>query len=179
MVKLQAHEASYVSCAPANVIFSARRGQLLRANSLTAAHSHSLRHRRGELGAGVRDRLLDHSSPAGSSTLSATIRVSATASDNVGVAGVQFKLDGANLGAEVTTASPYSTSWNRTSASNGSQTLTAIARDAAGKRTKSTTVTMTVANKPDCGCLRILNNAGNPQPVLNVRRNKRQSYVLE
>jgi len=35
---------------------------------------------------------------------------------------------------------------DRTSASNGSQTLTAIARDAAGKRTKSTTVTMTVAN---------------------------------
>ena len=36
----------------------------------------------------------------------ATVTVSATAADNVGVAGVQFKLDGANLGAEDTT-SPY------------------------------------------------------------------------
>ena len=32
--------------------------------------------------------------------------VTANAADNVGVAGVQFKLDGANLGAEDTTA-PY------------------------------------------------------------------------
>jgi len=32
--------------------------------------------------------------------------VFATASDNVGVAGVQFKLDSANLGAEVSVA-PY------------------------------------------------------------------------
>ena len=39
--------------------------------------------------------------------------MSATASDNVGVAGVQFKLDGANLGAEDTTA-PYACRWNTT-----------------------------------------------------------------
>src|SRR5438034_936824 len=35
------------------------------------------------------------------------VTVSGTASDNVGVVGVQFKLDGANLGAE-DTSSPYS-----------------------------------------------------------------------
>ena len=60
--------------------------------------------------------------------------VSANAADNVGVAGVQFKLDGANLGAE-DTASPYSASWNTTTATNGSHTLTAVARDAAGNTT--------------------------------------------
>ncbi len=87
------------------------------------------------------------SSPANGSTVSATITVSATASDNVGVVGLQFKLDGVNLGAE-DTASPYSTSWNTTSASNGSHTLTAVARDAAGNRTTSSPVTVTVNNAP-------------------------------
>src|SRR2546422_7956024 len=45
--------------------------------------------------------------PAAGATVAGTVTVSANASDNVGVVGVQFKLDGANLGAEVT-ASPYS-----------------------------------------------------------------------
>ena len=41
--------------------------------------------------------------------------LTARASDNVGVAGVQFRLDGANLGAE-DTAAPYSVTWDSTSA---------------------------------------------------------------
>src|SRR5439155_7944541 len=45
--------------------------------------------------------------PAGGTTLFGAATVSSAASDNVGVAGVQFKLDGANLGAE-DSASPYS-----------------------------------------------------------------------
>ena len=44
--------------------------------------------------------------------------IAAGASDNVGVVGVQFKLDGANLGAEDTTA-PYAVSWNTTTVPNG------------------------------------------------------------
>ncbi len=85
--------------------------------------------------------------PAPGSTVSGTISVSATASDNVGVAGVQFRLDGNNLGAE-DTSSPYSISWNTTAASNGSHSLTAVARDAAGNRTTSAAVTVTVNNTP-------------------------------
>jgi hypothetical protein len=61
------------------------------------------------------------------------------------VVGVQFQLDGANLGAEVT-VSPYSVSWNTSSATNGTHTLTAIARDAAGNRTTSSAVIVTVSN---------------------------------
>ncbi|PYS20039.1 MAG: hypothetical protein DMG11_30690, partial [Acidobacteria bacterium] len=83
--------------------------------------------------------------PVNGATVSGTTTVSATASDNVGVVGVQFKLDGANLGAE-DTASPYSVSWNTTTASNGSHTLTAVARDAAGNSTTSAAVTVTVSN---------------------------------
>ncbi len=74
---------------------------------------------------------LSVTAPAAGATVSGTVAVTANASDNVGVVGVQFKLDGANLGTEDTTA-PYSMSWNTTSTSNGSHTLTAVARDAAG-----------------------------------------------
>ena len=68
--------------------------------------------------------------PADEATVSGTVGVTAAAFDNVGVAGVQFKLDGGNLGAEDTVA-PYSVSWNTASASAGGHTLTALARDAA------------------------------------------------
>ncbi|MFI4921529.1 MAG: Ig-like domain-containing protein, partial [Gammaproteobacteria bacterium] len=83
--------------------------------------------------------------PANGTTVSGTVTVSANASDNVGVVGVQFELDGAALGAEDTTA-PYSVSWDSTTASNGSHTLTAVARDAAGNHTTATPVTVTVSN---------------------------------
>ena len=56
--------------------------------------------------------------PANGATVSGTaVTVSASAADNVGVAGVQFMLDGANLGAEDTT-SPYRIAWNTTTATN-------------------------------------------------------------
>src|SRR5205807_2129417 len=64
--------------------------------------------------------------PAGGSTVSGTVTVSADASDNVGVVGVQFLLDGVNLGAE-DTVSPYSVSWDTSGVSNGTHTLTARA----------------------------------------------------
>ena len=83
--------------------------------------------------------------PAGGSTATGNVTVSANAADNVGVVGVQFKLDGNNIGAEDTT-SPYSISWDSTSASNGSHTITAVARDAAANSTTSTGVTVTVSN---------------------------------
>ena len=84
--------------------------------------------------------------PASGATVSGTaVTVSADASDNVGVVGVQFKLDGANLGAEDLTA-PYSTTWNSTSTANGSHTLSAVARDAAGNRATATVVTINVSN---------------------------------
>jgi peptidoglycan hydrolase-like protein with peptidoglycan-binding domain len=84
-------------------------------------------------------------SPLNGTTISNTVTLSASASDNVGVVGVQFKLDGANLGSELTTA-PYSGSWNTNGVSNGSHTLTAVARDAAGNTRTSSPVTITVAN---------------------------------
>jgi hypothetical protein len=89
--------------------------------------------------------------PANGASISGAITISATASDNVGVTGVQFQLDGANLGAQ-DTASPYSTAWNSTTVANGTHTLSAIARDAAGNKTIAT-VTITVSNVPPTSAL--------------------------
>src|SRR6266478_2598653 len=69
-------------------------------------------------------------SPASGAIVGGTIPVYASATDATGVAGVQFKLDGANLGAEVL-AAPYVTLWNTTS-NPGTHLLSAVARDAAG-----------------------------------------------
>ncbi len=86
-------------------------------------------------------------SPASGATVSGTVTVSASASDNVGVVGVQFLLDGANLGPEDTTA-PYTVSWNTTTAANGTHTLSARARDAAGNTATSAPVSVSVSNSP-------------------------------
>jgi hypothetical protein len=85
------------------------------------------------------------SAPATGATVSGMKTVSANASDNVGVVGVQFFVDGSTLGAELT-AAPYQVSWDTTKKANGSHTLTARARDAAGNLGNSSSVTVTVAN---------------------------------
>ncbi len=86
-------------------------------------------------------------SPAQLATVSGTITVSATASDNAGVAGVLFLLDGIGLGAEDTVA-PYSVAWDTTTAANGPHTLAARARDLAGTTASSILVDVTVNNPP-------------------------------
>ena len=83
--------------------------------------------------------------PAGGATVSGSVSVSASAADDVGVAGVQFRLDGASLGAEDTSA-PYGVSWDTSAVGNGAHVLTAVARDAAGNTTTSTSVSVTVSN---------------------------------
>lgn len=82
---------------------------------------------------------------SGSVSVQGTIPVTANASDNVGVVGVQFFLDGTPLGPEDLTA-PYSVTWNTTTVSDGTYTLTARARDAAGNIGTSPPVLVDVFN---------------------------------
>lgn len=84
-------------------------------------------------------------SPVSGTTVSGSVIVSASASDDVGVAGVQFFLDGTALGAEDTTA-PHAVTWETTTAPNGPHSLTARARDAAGNQTTSAPVGVNVSN---------------------------------
>jgi chitodextrinase len=83
--------------------------------------------------------------PTPGSMVSGTITVTASASSSVGVASVQFYLDGAALGA-ADTAAPYTASLDTTQLANGAHTLTAQARDVVGNSATSAAVSFTVAN---------------------------------
>jgi Bacterial Ig domain/Right handed beta helix region len=85
--------------------------------------------------------------PTGGAQLVGSVNLTATAADNVGVAGVQFQIDGTNVGTE-DTAAPYTISWSSTNLVNGTHAITAIARDAAGNHTSSAAVSVTIANPP-------------------------------
>jgi hypothetical protein len=84
-------------------------------------------------------------SPAHGAIVSGTINITASASDNVAVAGVQFKYDGNNAGGEDNLA-PYAVSADTSTVPNGQYTLTAIARDFAGNQASSAPVVIMVAN---------------------------------
>jgi Big-like domain-containing protein/carbohydrate binding protein with CBM6 domain len=80
--------------------------------------------------------------PLSGMTVSGSVTISATASDNIGVVGVQFYVDGVAVGVEMTTP-PYQVSWT---GSNGMHSLTAAARDAAGNVGRSGAIAVNVAN---------------------------------
>ena len=86
--------------------------------------------------------------PTAGATLTGTVTLQATTSDDTGVVGVQFQMNGTNWGAEDTTA-PYSRVWDTTSATPGAYTVTAMARDAAGNTGTSIPVTVQIAPPPD------------------------------
>ena len=75
------------------------------------------------------------------------------------VAGVQFLLDGNTLIGTEDTTSPYSISWNTTTASNGTHTLQARARDTSGNTATTTAISVTVDNLAPTGSVVINGNA--------------------
>src|SRR6267378_3309430 len=81
-------------------------------------------------------------SPASGATVSGTITIVATASGSAAVASVQFRVDGASVGAAVA-AAPYSQSLDTTKLINGKHDLTAIAVDNSGNKTTSAVVSIT------------------------------------
>jgi hypothetical protein len=89
-------------------------------------------------------------------TVSGLVTLSASASDNVGVVGVQFLVDGVTSGAE-DTAAPYTASWSTVGVPNGTHTITARARDASGNLTVSAPVAVTVSNTAPTGLVAAYN----------------------
>ncbi len=83
-------------------------------------------------------------SPANGSTVTGTITVSATASDNLRVNHVEL-YDGNTLIAN-STSSPYGFSWNTVLTSNGTHTLTTKAYDDYGNIGTSNSITISVSN---------------------------------
>jgi beta-lactamase superfamily II metal-dependent hydrolase len=95
-------------------------------------------------GGDVTPPLTSITAPLAGATVSGTTTVTASASDNVGVTKVEFYLDGALQSTDTT--SPYSWSWDSTTATNGSHSLTSKAYDAALNTKTSTAVSVTVSN---------------------------------
>ena len=58
------------------------------------------------------------SSPVAGASVSGSVSLAASASDNVGVVGVQFQVDGVNVGVE-DTSGPFGVSWDSVSVANG------------------------------------------------------------
>lgn len=77
-------------------------------------------------------------------TVSGTITISASASDNVAVATVTFYVDGVAIGSDTT--SPYSISWDTKLGGNVSHVLTAVAKDSSNNSTTSAAVNVTAQN---------------------------------
>ena len=71
-----------------------------------------------------------------------TLSLTATASDNVGVIGVEFQVDGQTVGSEVTSA-PYSVTVDSTVYAFGQHIIRARARDAAGNVSAWSRITVT------------------------------------
>ncbi len=82
--------------------------------------------------------------PAAGSTVGGTITLAATATDDTGVARVEFLVDGMAKGSDAT--APFTLAWNTTTAASGAHVLQARAYDAAGNVGTSTSVSVTVSN---------------------------------
>ena len=83
--------------------------------------------------------------PASGAQVGGIVNVTADASDDTGVASVQFYVDGVATGSPDTT-DPYALAWDTRTVSNGAHTLTALATDVDGHTTLSAPVTVNVAN---------------------------------
>lgn len=98
-------------------------------------------------GADITPPLVSITSPVNGSSVTSTISVAVSASDNVGVTAVNFKVDGASVATD--NSSPYNFSWNTSTVSAGIHTLSATATDGAGNsNTSSIQVTVNTTVVP-------------------------------
>ncbi|MCP5477162.1 MAG: PHB depolymerase family esterase [Rhodanobacteraceae bacterium] len=84
--------------------------------------------------------------PGNGATVNGTITLAATATDDFGVASVEFFVDGASLGEgnQSAQAGPWTLDWNSSSVSNGPHALSVVARDARGNQSIDDDTSVTV-----------------------------------
>jgi hypothetical protein len=93
----------------------------------------------------VSDITCNMTAPIGGSIVSSIITVSAEAFGTASVRGLQFLLDGAPLGAELT-LEPFAIAWDTRTVLNGSHVLSAVARDPTNNTATCAPVPVTVSN---------------------------------
>ncbi len=77
--------------------------------------------------------------PVPGATVSGTTVLSAAAADDVGVASVQFSVDGTVVGTDTNSSGGWTVSWNSTAVADGSHTLMLVATDTIGQTATSST----------------------------------------
>lgn len=96
--------------------------------------------------------------PSNNASVSGTVAITASASDNVGVSSVGFYVNGVLQGTD--TSTPYTYSWNTSSLTAGTYTLTARAYDAAGNNGDSGAVTVSVVKDAAAPVVSLTSPAG-------------------
>ena len=102
----------------------------------------------GNLTGGDSPPTVSITSPLNGAIVSATVNVTANASDDIGVAKVEFSIDGVLKSTDTT--SPYAYSWDTTTETEGTHSITAKAYDTIGQ-TATDSITVTVDNVPGGG----------------------------
>ena len=87
-------------------------------------------------------------SPSDGTTISGQVTINATASDDVGVAQIEFSIDGTGIAIDSDGSDGWSTIWNSNSVSDGEHTITAEVTDTIGQKI-SDSVGVTVDNVND------------------------------
>ncbi|HNS20855.1 MAG TPA: S8 family serine peptidase [Sedimentisphaerales bacterium] len=93
-------------------------------------------------------------SPSQGGTVSGTVTVAATASDDDGVVRVEFLVDGVSIGVDTQIADGWSAPWNSTGAGDGQHTIVAEATDTAGQ-TATDTITVIADNADEAPTVEI------------------------
>ncbi len=86
-------------------------------------------------------------SPANGASVTGTVTVNVSASDNTGISRVELYVNGTLLATETT--APYSFSWDTSASGTGTRYLKAVAYDLAGNSGESSPVTVTVTSGGD------------------------------
>jgi len=109
--------------------------------------------------------------PGNGTTVGGTnVLLNAAATSTVGIANVQFTLDGNPLGSAISNG-PYSLNWDSTTVTNGSHAITAIATDVDGNSTNSTPITVMVDNSPVVNSVNITPSAPYVNSLLSASVN--------
>jgi len=98
-------------------------------------------------------------SPANGGTVGATVNVSATATDDIGVTLVEFYVDGILQSSD--NSAPYGFNWNTAALANGPYSVIAKAYDAAGRIGQSASVSVIVSNDTTAPVVSIASPAAN------------------
>ena len=108
------------------------------------------------------------SGPGKGATVSGTVQVAGTATDNVGVTSIQLSVDGQVIASS--SSSPFLFSWNTAGYTNAAHTITVSASDAAGN-VGTASISVTVSNISSTGASTLAVSIGNPVSGATIAAN--------